>query len=163
MDIFKGHWDGVRWEVTLIRSFRESFIKIQLDLDVLKIFLELLWWLGWWSQLESRLAIGLSVNIHTSLKAFQKLTFRLKFSSLFLSLLWVDSTCSSLLWRSVTPSRAIYSTIIILFQQSKFHYYIGFVSILHCLFSLSILCAAVTSAGFRTFLRCVTDFFYDVY
>ena len=127
-----------------------------------KDYLELLWWLGWWSQLESRLAIGLSVNIHTSLKAFQKLNFRLKFSSLFLSLLWVDSTCSSLLWRSVTPSRAIYSTIIILFQQSKFHYYIGFVSILHCLFSLSILCAAVKSAGFRTFLRCVTDFFYDV-
>ena len=39
MDIPDGPGDGVRWELTSIRSFCESFIKIQLVLAVLEMIL----------------------------------------------------------------------------------------------------------------------------
>ena len=43
MDIPDGPGDGVRWELTSIRSFCESFIKIQLGLADL----EVIWSWGW--------------------------------------------------------------------------------------------------------------------
>ena len=46
MDISDGPGDGVRWELTSIRSFCESFIKIQLVLAVLEMILSYGWWGG---------------------------------------------------------------------------------------------------------------------
>ena len=50
MDIPDGPGDGVRWELTSIRSFCESFIKIQLVLADLEMIWSCggWWWWWWW-------------------------------------------------------------------------------------------------------------------
>ena len=60
MDIPDGPGDGVRWELTSIRSFCESFIKIQLVLTDLEMINSCGWWGGggvvvWWGGLSKNL------------------------------------------------------------------------------------------------------------
>ena len=69
MDIPDGPGDGVRWELTSIRSFCESFINIQLVLADLGMIWSCRWWWGgvgwwwWWPQQEPSYALGLTKNL----------------------------------------------------------------------------------------------------
>jgi len=71
MDIPDGPGDGVRWELTSIRSFCESFIKIQLVLAVLEKILSCGWVVvagGCGVGLNNYFSIGMRMYTYNTIK-----------------------------------------------------------------------------------------------